>query len=508
MLSFAAAAQDLTLGLAGALTSLDPHAVNSQPNASVAAHIFDRLIVKDERLRLQPGLAVEWSPVDGTTWEFRLRRGVKFHNGGDFAAEDVAASLRRLAALGDSAPFRFLARRIAGVDVLDPYTVRIRTAGPFPLLPQELAGVPIVSRKFEQAPTAEFNGGRALDGSGPYHFVEHVPGDRLVLARNDAYWGAKPAWARVIVKFIPNDGARAAALMADEVQLIDQVAPAVYAKLKASPEIEIAKTASNRVIYLALDSFRDQSPYVTDKAGAMLPNNPLRDARVRRALSKAINRPMIAEKLMEGLATPAAGLLAEGFAGVSPLARPEGFDPEGARKLLAEAGYPNGFGLTIHGPNDRYINDEKILQTIGPMFGRVGVDTRVVTQPWAAYLTQMNAPTYAYSVMLSGWAAETGDVSSPLRALVATPDRSSGFGDANRGRYSNPKFDALLRQALGAQDSAKREAQLKEAADMALADTAIIPIDFPLDVWASRKGVAYVPRADDYTLAQSATPRK
>jgi len=504
-----ASAQDLTVGLSSSVTSIDPHFHNLSPNTNVALHIFSPLILKDEHQRLMPGLATEWKAIDDTTWEFKLRHGVKFHDGSEFTADDVVATLKRIPWVPNSpSSFRIYTQGIASWEVLDPYTIRFKTAAPYPLLPNDVSSFLIVSKKAETAPTGDFNSGKAAIGTGPFRFVEFVPGDRIVLERNESYWGPKPAWHRVTLKIIPNNSARVAALLAGDVQIIEQVPSIEYAKLKSNPDVTISQIVGNRLIYLALDSFRDQSPFVTDKEGAVLPNNPLKDARVRRALSKAINRQAIVDRIMDGVAIPAGGVLPEGFFGVSPKLKPEPFDPEGAKKLLTEAGYPNGFGLTIHGPNDRYLNDEKVLQAIGPMFSRIGIDTKVDTKPWATYVSQASAPTYAYSVMLFGWGADTGEVSSPLRSLIATPDKNAGMGGSNRGRYSNPKVDALLKTALQTVDDAKRDKLLQQATEVAIADQGIIPLQYQINVWATRKGYHYAARADEYTLAQSVQPDK
>jgi peptide/nickel transport system substrate-binding protein len=507
MVSVAASAQELAVGLGANITSLDPLFHNFTPNNSIATHLFDRLVHRDERQRLIPGLATAWKAVDDTTWEFSLRRGVKFHDGSEFTAEDVAATLKRVTSIPNSpSSFGLYVRSIVGTEILDPYTIRIKTAKVQPSLPLDLSTINIIPRKYGAASTSDFNTGRAVIGTGPFRFVEYMPGERLVLARNDDYWGPKPAWTKVTFLMIASSSARVAALAAGDVQLIEQIPAADLVRLQSDANVTLAQTVGSRLIYLALDSYRDQSPYTTDKAGAVLPNNPLKDPRVRKALSKAINRQVLTDRVMGRFATGAGGFLADGFFGASAKLKPEPFDPEGARRLLTEAGYPNGFGLTIHGPNDRYVNDEKVLQTIGPMFARVGVDTRVVTQPWTTFIAQASAPNYAYSVMLVGWGSETGEASSPLRGLVATVNHEAGFGDSNRGRYSNPKVDALLQQALAAVEDARREALLQEASEMAMADVALVPLYFTVNVWAMRKGYVYSPRSDEYTLAQFVKP--
>jgi peptide/nickel transport system substrate-binding protein len=506
-LTFAAWAQDLTVGLGASVTSIDPHFHNLSPNSNIARHIFDRLIHTDDKQRQTPGLATEWKAIDDTTWEFKLRKGVKFHDGSEFTAEDVVATLKRVPWVPNSpSSFRIYTQSVVGWEIVDPHTIRLKTAKVYPLLPTDIATINIVNKKFEQGPTADFNSGKAAIGTGPFKFVEYVPGDRIVLQRNDDYWGPKPHWQKVTMKLITNNSARVAALLAGDVQVIDAVPATDYARLKGNADLAIAQIVGNRLIYLHIDSHRDQSPFVTDKAGALLPNNPLKDPRVRRALSRSINRQAIVDRIMDGLAIPAGGLMADGFFGTSPKLKPDPFDAEGARKLLTEAGYPNGFGLTIHGPNDRYPNDEKILQAIGPMFNRVGIDTKVVTLPWATFAGQSSNPNYAFSVMLVGWGADTGEVSSPLRSLLATVNREAGMGGSNRGRYSNPKMDGLLAQALTTVDDGKREKLLQEASEIAIADMGLIPLHYQINVWAMRKGLTYSPRTDEYTLAQFIRP--
>jgi peptide/nickel transport system substrate-binding protein len=505
MMTSAVSAQDLTIGLGANVTSIDPHFHNLSPNSSVAVHIFGRLIEQDDKQRLRPGLATEWKTIDDETWEFKLRQGVKFHDGSDFTAEDVVATLKRVPWVPNSpSSFAIYTRAITETTIVDPHTIRFKTKGPYPLLPVDLSTIHIVSKKAEQAPTGDFNNGKAAIGTGPFKFVEYVPGDRIVLARNDAYFGDKSHWAKVTLKLITNNSARVAALLAGDVQIIEQVPSSDVAKLKTNANVALARTVSNRIIYLHVDSFRDQSPFVTDKAGALLPNNPLKDKRVRQAISKAINRPAIVERIMDGEAIPAGGLLPEGFFGASPKLKAETFDAEGARKLLTEAGYPNGFGLTLHGPNDRYPNDEKIIQAIGPMLARVGIDTKVVSLPWATFASQGSAPTYAWSLMLVGWGSGTGEVSSPLRSLLATV--APGRGGSNRGRYSSAKMDSLLDQALATVDDEKREKLLQDATEVAMTEYGLIPLHYQVNLWAMRKGLSYVPRADEYTLAHFVRP--
>jgi peptide/nickel transport system substrate-binding protein len=495
-------AQDLTIAVQGSITSVDPHFHALAPNASLARHIFDQLVHQDEKQRLIPGLATEWRAIDDLNWEFRLRQGVKFHDGSDFDANDVVASFKRVPWVPNSpSSYAGFVRPIVEMTIVDPHTLRMRTAAPAPLLPTMLSAVIIVNRKAVEAPTADFNSGKAAIGTGPFRFGEFVPNDRVVLTRNDNYWNGKPAWSKVTLKLISNNAARSAALLAGDVQMIEAVPSADLARFAASPQVSLYRTTSNRVIYLAFDQARDKTPFATDKAGASLPNNPFKDVRVRQAISKAINRQGIAERIFEGDAIPAGGLLPEGSFGASPKLKADALDQEGARKLLTAAGYPNGFAMTLHGPNDRYPNDERVLQAIGPMLQRAGIDTKVVTLPWATYASQSSAPTYAYSAMLFGWGSNTGETSDSMRALLATPNREKGMGASNRGRYGNPQVDALLERALATVDDQAREALLFQASEMALGEAGIVPLYYQVNTWATRRGVVYSPRQDEYSLA-------
>ena len=268
--------------------------------------------------------------------------------------------------------------------------------------------------------------------------------------------------------------------------------PADYAKLKNNKDITIFTTISNRMIHLHLDSSRDKSPFITDRAGKPLEKNPFKDARVRKAISKAINRPAIVERVMDGLAIPAGQLMPEGFFGVSPNLKPEPFDPEGARKLLAEAGYPDGFGITLHGPNNRYVNDDQIVQAVAQMLTRVGIATRVEALPFSVYVSR--AAKLDFSAALLGWGVSTGEATYPLRSLVATYSQAKGFGTFNWGRYSNPQMDALLEQGLATVDNAKREKLLQQATELVINDTGLIPLHYQVNTWAARKGLVYTPR--------------
>jgi peptide/nickel transport system substrate-binding protein len=499
-------AQEIVIGLGAAVTSLDPHYHALGPNNNIADHIFGSLIHQDEKQRLRPGLAESWKPIAEDTWEVKLRRGVKFHDGSEFDAKDVVSTFKRIPWVPNSpSAFTIYTKPVIGIEVKDPFTLHLRTNGPYPLLPNDLSNFFIVPAKFETTATEDFNKGTAAVGSGPFKLVEYVRGDRIVLERNESYWGPKPHWKKVTFKLILNAPARVAALLAGDVQMIENVPTADIAKLKTNANLELAQAVSNRLIYLHMDHDRDQTPFATDKSGTSLGKNPFKDLRVRRALSMAINREAIAERVMEGVAIPAGQFLADGFFGISPNLKPVRYDPDGAKKLLAEAGYANGFGMTLHASNDRYINDSRIIQTVGQMFSRIGVEAKVEVMPWASYATR--ATNREFSMFLVGWGSGTGETSSPLRSLVSTFDRDRGLGQANRGRYSNKEMDATLAEALKTVDEEKRGILLAKASEIAINDVGVIPIHFEISTWALKKGLSYTGRAGQETHAHGVVPK-
>lgn len=498
---------EISIGLGADITSIDPHFHNLTPNNNVAEHIFETLITKDARSRLKPALAESWRAIDDLTWEFKLRKGVKFHDGADFTAQDVVFTLDRVPNVPNSpSSFATYSKQITEKIVVDPYTIRFKTATPYPLMATDLSTIFMVSsRAAKGATTEDFNAGKAAIGTGPFKFVRYAKGDRLELARHDAYWGAKPAWDKVTFRLITADPTRVAALLAGDVRAIENVPTSDIARIAKSGDLTLYRTVSHRLMYLHMDSNRDRTPFVTDKAGKPLDKNPLKDVRVRRAISKAINRQALVERVMEGAAVSTGQLMPEGLFGYTPALKPEAYDVDGARKLLAEAGYPDGFAITLHAPNNRYVNDEQIAQAIAQLLTRAGIVTKVDAMPSSVFFSRGSK--LEFSFLLAGWGSDTAEASSPLKALLATFDAAKGMGAANRGRYSNLKMDAALTQALATVDDVKRERLLQQATEIAVGDLGIIPLYHQHNLWATRKGVAYTARTDERTLAHEFRPQ-
>ena len=494
-------AQNFTIGLSSDANSMDPHYHLITTNANIAEHVYETLIAKDERQRMKSGLAISWALIDAVTWEFKLRPGVKFHDGSPFTAEDVLFSLDRPATVKNSpGPYTVYTKAIVEKSAPDPLTVRIKTAGPYPLLPNEVATIMIVSKKAAgTATTEDFNAGKVNIGTGPYKFISWKKGDRTELERFDGYWGTKPKWQKVTMRVLTTDAARVAALLAKSVDAIEAVPTADQQKLERNTAIAVHRSESNRLMYVHLDTDRDASPHVFDKQGKPLTKNPLKDLNVRRAISKAISRIALRDRVMEGAAAPSGQLMPKGFFGYSPALKWEDYDAEGAKALLVKAGYPDGFNLTLHGPNDRYVNDDQVMQAIAQMLARVGIAVKVEAMPSSVYFGRANK--LEFSFMLVGWSADTGEASSPLKALLATYDRDKGLGTANRGRYSNPQMDTTLQVALATTDDLKRERLLQDATKLAMDDLGLIPLYHNVNVWATRAGTTYTPRTDERTYA-------
>jgi peptide/nickel transport system substrate-binding protein len=498
---------ELRIGVAADVTSMDPHFLNLQPNVNVSWHVFDALTHVNEDARLIPGLATSWRAVDPTTWEFRLRRGVKFHDGTDLTADDVVFSIERTFQVPNG-QFRTFTQRIVGKRIVDAHTLRLTTATPYAMVPYDLNSVFIVSRKAAAGARSEdFDSGKAMIGSGPFRFVRFARGDRVELARNDRYWesssGKGGAWEKVVFRIVPTDPARLAGLLSGDLDAIEQVPTADLPRIRRDPKLQTAQKVSWRTIFFHLDQRSAAPPGLADKAGRPLARNPFRDMRVRQALSKAINRQAIAERLMDGAALPASNLVSPPVFGHAADLKPDAYDPEGARRLLGEAGYPDGFAIILASPNNRYVNDEQIAQAVAQMLARIGVRARVEALPISAYLTKGRNAEFGFAML--GWGSFSGDLA--LRSLVATVNPDKGFGAFNWSSYSNPRVDELLERAFASVGEKQREALARDAMRLAMRDYAVIPLHHQITTWAMRKPLAYAPRTDEFTFAHHFRPQ-
>ena len=497
-----AGAADLKIGVASEVTTLDPHFFHLTPNTEIDKLIYSGLITQDANLKVVPDLAVSWRTTDPTHWEFKLRPGVKWQDGSPLTADDVVFSYQRARNVPNS-PGSFLQflKHVKTTTATDDHTVVVETDQPDPILLNEILNVWIVSRKnAENATTADYNSRKASVGTGPYRVVEWVPGDHITLERFDGYFGAKPDWQRVTYKPITSDASRVAALLSGDVDLINNVPGNDVATLKANPKVTLGTMESNRCYFWTLDVDRDPSPQITDADGKPMTKNPLKDERVRRAMSMAIDRAALVSKVMQGQAVEAAQFNPQGTPGTSAKLKPVAYDLAGAKKLLAEAGYVNGFGVVVNSSNDRYPNDAQVNQAVAQMWSRLGLKTSVNAVPKAIYFPRVVK--LEYSVSMAGNSTDTGEPLSQLQYLLGTYTPSKGMGAGNSGRYSDPKFDAIIDKAAMTLDDGKRNALLAEAYEYAIGQqVVVIPMLFPITTWAMRKGIVYNGFPQETTVA-------
>lgn len=472
---------DLKLGTQLELQTLDPHFFNSFPSSTSHSHIYDRLIALSDSLVLKPGLAESWRALDDKTWEFKLRKGVKFHDGSDFEAQDVIATFNRIPKVPDSPnPFTRFIRNVISIEAKDPYTLVMKTDVPTPNLPNNMSDVIIISSKYEKATTKDFNDGKAAIGTGPYKLVKWNPGQNLILKRFDGYWGKKPVWEDVTEVVLANGSARVAALLSGEVDSINYVPVEDLARLEKEADFNVFQGPIGRIHYIAMDSSRVPTPHVS--AGG---KNPLQDPKVRKALSLAINRKAIVERLLLGMGEPAGQVLPSTFAGSSKNLSVDPYNPEAAKKLLAEAGYPNGFEMTFHCTNGRYPADVEIAQAVAGMWSQIGLKVKV--EALARTIFFPKATKYEFSVYTAQYGSYT-NLSMAL-SMLHTREKSKGLGAGNRARYTNKKVDKYLDAAAMESDAAKANALVAKGIETAIGEHGLIPVFYPSFAVAARKGL-------------------
>ncbi len=491
----------LVIGHTEDLGTLDPHRQMRSTNDMIARHHFEALTSMDASGRIIPGLAESWEPMGESGWRFRLRKGVHFHDGSIFDARDVLATFERLTeVLGANGPYSAFLKPVRQVAVPDPFTLELHTTPVSPLLPIDLSHVAIIHRRFRDADATAFDSLAATNGTGPFR-LKSRSGNRVLLYEGFAdHWSGRPDWRELEFRLIDESGlASVSALLAGEVDLIDNVGPDQLLELRQRDDVALSTCGSNRVWYLFFDQFRDSSPWITDRQGAQLPLNPLKDQRVRRAISLAIDRDFITTRLMAGQGLPVGDVAGPGVFGVNPALAPPPYDPATARLLLAEAGYPEGFAIVLHGSRDRSFHGATTLRAISLMLNAVGI----ICKPEALLAAEFypRASKGEFSFGLSGWGSITGETSYSLRLLLCTPDAPNGFGGANRGGYSNARFDALVRKAVATMDDDARRLLLEEASSIAMGDVAIAPICARKATWATKRGIRYRAQADGATLA-------
>jgi peptide/nickel transport system substrate-binding protein len=476
-------AAEVIVASAAGPTTIDPHHFAHPPNNEISAHLFEALVDYDERNRPAPGLATAWRPTSPTTWEFTLREGVRFHDGSAFTAADVLFSIERARRSTGPSPFSQYVRDIAGAEAMGDHGLRLTTRAPFPLLIAYLARVPIVARSIGDAATGDFDRGRAAIGTGPFQLVEFVPGERTVIRRFERYWGPKPAFERAVFRVMPNASAREAALLAGDVHVLDTPSSASLNRLRQDPNLTLAETDGQTIVYLGFNQTADAHPGIQGASD----RNPFKDVRVRQAVSLALDRVGLVQRMLRGAGTPAGQLVYPGADGYSEALVAKPADLDGARRLLAEAGYANGFRLSLSVPNDRFTNAVEVGNAVAAMLSRVGIRTTVDAQPTSVWRDRVAKGEFA--AFLNSYGNPFPDASAPLRAITGTPSRQTGFGTQNFGGYANPTQNQMLLDSFTMTDLPARTRLLEKISELTFGDVAVAPLYWEQVSVAMRRSV-------------------
>jgi peptide/nickel transport system substrate-binding protein len=501
----AATARDLVFARTTEHAAIDPLFNAAGPEASTTPNMFESLVEHDKNFQRIPLLATAWRIVAPTVWEFDLREGVTFHDGSPFTAEDVVFSFHR-AETNTASPANFARnlKEVQSVEILGPHKIRIHTYSPAPLLLDKIGTLPIISHiAGEGMETEDYNSGKAAIGTGQYKFVRWVRGDRLEMAANENYWGEKPEFGHVTYRFISNNAARIAALLSGDVDIIENVPPTDLETIKSRGGFTISQGLTTRLTHIQVDAVRDQSTWVTDNKGKPLDVNPLKDARVREAISLMIDRDLLVNRIANGLGMPAGQVVPPGLGGYDPDLTPDPYDPARAKQLLTEAGYPNGFGLTIHSTNDRFPEDSASLQALAQFFTRGGLTINSVDSVPFSVILQMQKDR-KLSLFQYAYNGCCANASTFLTNMMMTNDPKTGTGASNRTLYSDPKFDALMNEALQEMDEDRRNALFAKATRHSLKEERgnLIPLYWQAHAWASKQDLTFDANLMDQSLVR------
>jgi peptide/nickel transport system substrate-binding protein len=506
-----ASAQTLRYANQGDLKSLDPYTLNESTTHAHLGHVFEGLVARDKDLKIIPALAESWETPEPTRWRFHLRKGVKFQNGNPFTADDVVFSADRVRKKGSNLQTRIPTD--AKVVKVDDHTVDFILTSPNPILNSQWDTWYIMDKEWAEAnnaveptPAAATTPSFAslnANGTGPFSVESHQPGVKTVYKANPNWW-RKPEHNLKEIVFTPigSDATRVAALLSGEVDVIEPVPIQDITRVDSSPNAQVLKGPELRTIFLGMDQTRDELLYSNIKG-----KNPFKDVKVREAFFKAVDIELIKTRVMRGLSTPSALMIAPQLFKLSgDFTRPK-FDPDGAKKLLTEAGYPDGFEVTMDCPNDRYVNDAAICQAVVGMLARIGVKVTLLAQPKAQYFAKVLKPGgYQTSFYLLGWTPGTLDSHNVLFDIMGCrDDPKSSRGEANLGGYCNKKLDELTDKVLQESDMNKRDLLIREAYTIAAKDFGYIPLHQQALAWGVSKKVKLSQRADNQVLLYWAT---
>ena len=494
-----ASAQTVRIANQGDALSMDPHSLNETLQLSVTGNVYEPLVGRNKDLSLTPMLATSWKQTSPTVWRFELRKGVQFHDGTPFTADDVVFSLARTQVEGSD--MKSYTNDFKEVRKIDSHTVEIETKTPFPILPDVLSLVYIMSKKWCETNQAtvpvdrrkgvENTASFKANGTGPFRVRERQPNVRTVFTRNGSYWGKiEGNVTEVVFTPIGNDATRVAALLSGEVDVMEPVPVQDIDRVNSSANTRAITGPELRTIFLGMDQKRDELLYSNIKG-----KNPFKDKRVRQAFYQAIDIEGIKKTVMRGASNPSAQLVGPGINGFQPEMKRLPYDVEAAKKLMAEAGYPNGFEVSMNCPNDRYVNDGRICQTVAANLSRINVKINLQAETKGTYFPKVLRRDTSFYML--GWTPATYDAHNAMNAIMRCVD-DKGAGQFNLGAYCNPKVDELTLKVQAETDKDKRNAYIKEAFDLHAADVGHIPLHQQALAWGVNKKVKLVQLADNF----------
>ena len=497
--SLVAQAQTIRIANQGDSLSMDPHSLNESLQLSVTGNVYEPLVGRNKDLSLAPALATSWKQTSPTVWRFELRKGVQFHDGTPFTADDVVFSFGRTQVEGSD--MKSYTNDFKEVRKIDDHTVEIETKTPFPILPDVISLVYMMSKKWCETNQAlgpvdrrkgiENAASFRANGTGPFRLRERQPNVRSVFTRNGSYWGKiEGNVSEVVFTPIGNDATRVAALLSGEVDVMEPVPVQDIERVNGSANTRAITGPELRTIFLGMDQKRDELLYSNVKG-----KNPFKDKRVRQAFYQAIDIEGIKKTVMRGASNPSALLVGPGINGFQPDAKRLPYDVEAAKKLMAEAGYPNGFEVAMNCPNDRYVNDGRICQTVAANLSRINVKINLQAETKGTYFPKVLRRDTSFYML--GWTPATYDSHNALNALMRCVD-DKGSGQFNLGAYCNPKVDELTLKIQAETDKVKRNAMIKEVFDLHAADVGHIPLHQQALAWGVGKNVKLVQLADNF----------
>lgn len=487
--------------------TMDPHAVNSAPVLSFLNNIYEGLVRRGQDMSIEPSLATSWTSLEGENgWRFTLRQGVTFQDGSAFTAEDVLFSYQR--ASNEASDVRSWFAPVTDVRVVDDYTVEFVTSAPNPLFPDSIANFMILDKDWAEANDAALPARDAenfatmnVNGTGPFTLISRDPGVKTVLGPNGEWWDeAGHNVTEAVFTPIGNAATGLAALLSGEIDFISPIPLQDVAQVESREGFKVLEGEETRVIMFGFGHEHETLLYSTD----VTDKNPFADPKVRMAAAHAIDVASIDRVLFRGKIEAASQLVPAGISGYSEAnaGRPE-YDPERAKALLAEAGYPDGFSFGLKCPNDRYINDEAVCRAAASMFAAVGLDAELSTGPVRDYWPQLRAD--EFDMYLLGWSPGTFDIEHPIRFLKHTPNSEKKLGSWNFGGYSNARVDELLPMIQQEIDPAKRQVLVDEVVKISQDEVAYIPLYTQPLIWAAKDNVDMTQRADNFFMLRWVT---